>query len=135
MSDDKNQKAAIEKPELPILTPEQIADTSRYKLEPETLPLPEIGGAVRVKPMTVGQRLSLPSMRDDDGNWAPTLEAMAASFASVLFEPELTPKQAEKFLGKLPTTAYDAVQLKIAEMVGSIEEERATRKEFRPSTD
>lgn len=135
MSDEATKKAAIEEPDLKILTAEEIADTSRYKLEPETLPLPEIGGAVRVKPMTVEQRLALPSMRDDEGNWAPTLDAMAASFASVLIEPELTPKQAEKFIGKLPTTAYDAVQLKIAEMVGSIEEERATRKEFRPSKD
>lgn len=121
--------------EVKILTAEEIADTSRYKVEPETLPLPELGGAVKVKPMTVEQRLELPSMRDDNGNWAPTIEAMAASFASVLCEPELTPEETAKFLGKMPTTAYDAVQLKIAEMIGSVEEERATRKEFRPPKD
>lgn len=129
---DKNT-TAIEKPKAKILTEEEIADTSRYQFAEEELYLPELGGSIVVRPMTVEQRQELPSMRDEDGNFKPTLKSMAAGFASIVVNPKLTPEKAEKFVGKLPTTAYDAVQLKLAELIGSTEEARATRKEFRPS--
>jgi hypothetical protein len=127
--------SVIEKAKAKILTEEEIADTSRYQFAEEELYLPELGGSIVIRPMTVEQRQKLPSMRDEDGNFKPTLKTMAASFAALVVNPKLTPEKAEKFIGKLPTTAYDAVQMKLAELIGSTEEARATRKEFRPAED
>jgi hypothetical protein len=121
------------KGKLKRLTKEQLADTSRYKLREEELELPEIGGSVLVKSLSVGARRALPPLRDEDGN--PTKEGQAASFATLVVDPEFTPEEAAEFIDALPASAYDKVQIKLAELLGTEEERRDTVQEFRPSED
>jgi hypothetical protein len=120
-------------PKLKRLTKEQLADTSRYKLREEELELPELGGSVLVKSVTVGKRRELPSMRDEDGN--PTKEGQAAWFSTVIVDPPLTPDEVEGFIDDLPAMAFDRVNIKVAELVGTEEERRDTVQEFRPAED
>jgi len=117
-----------------VLTKEQLADPSRYNFAEAEVDLHEIGGSIKLKALSLEERLALPSMLDGDGEYKPTLAKLAASFAAMVSQPKLTVKEAEGFLGKLPTTAYDRIQAKFAEMLGTEEERRATVKEF-PSTD
>jgi hypothetical protein len=118
-----------------VLTKEQLADPTRYSFAEAEVELHEIGGSIMLQALSLEDRLALPSMLNDDGEYKPTLEKLAASFAAMVAQPKLTAVEAQKFLGKLPTTAYDRIQAKFAEMLGTEEERRATVKEFPPSKD
>jgi hypothetical protein len=120
---------------LPRLTKEELADTSRYSFIEGEVDLPEIGGSIGLKSLDLDERLALPSMFDDDGKRRPVLGVLAASFAAIVADPKLTAEEAEAFLGKLPTTAYDRVEAEFKKILGSEEERRETVKEFPPSED
>ena len=118
------------------LTAEEIADTSRYQFQEDDLELPGVGGWVKVKTLSVGERNALPKLRDPmTGEYVGTVDDLAAIFAGTVSQPELTAEQAKKFIAQFPAKAYDAVQVKFAELLGAEEEQRATVKEFRPSED
>lgn len=121
------------KPKLKRLTKEQLADTSRFKLYEEELELPELDGTVLVRTLSIGKRRALRPVRDEDGQL--TKEGMAAQLVALVVDPVLTQEEAEAIIDKFPATAYDKVQFKLAELLGTEEERRDTVQEFRPSAD
>jgi hypothetical protein len=114
------------------LTKEELADTSRYRLYEEELELPELDGTVLVRTLSVGKRRELKPIFVDG---KPTKEGMAAQLAALVVDPVLTQEEAEAIIDRFPTTAYDKVQNKFAELLGTEEERRDTVQEFRPAAD
>lgn len=126
------------------LTKEQLADRSRYKFNSEEVEIPELGGSVEIKTLTVKERDALPELvrvvEDGEGNKSIVADASLAdtakAFATVVSDPKLTQEEAEAFLGDLPASALDRVIEKFGELLSVKEEDSAaTRREFRPQDD
>jgi hypothetical protein len=118
------------------LNKEQLADRSRYQFKTEEVEIPELGGSVEVKTLSVKERDSLPDLVDEDGKPQASVENLAKVFSAVVSDPEVTEQEAQGFLGDLPATALDRVIEKFGELLGTSEEEAAEkRQEFRPQDD
>lgn len=116
------------------LTKEQLADKTRYKFRKREVDLPELGGSVEVKTLSVGEREDLPDLVDADGKPNAGLSEFAQVCTAVVADPALTAEEWSGFLAELPATALDRVIEAFGKLLGTNEEETAeTRRDFRSS--
>lgn len=112
------------------LTKEALADRSRFQFKHEELELPEIGGYIVLKTLSVAERDSLPDLVDKDGEPDVSTPKLAAIFAAAVAEPKLTAAEAEEFLGAWPAAALDKVIEKFGELAGGEKEQSAAAGAF-----
>lgn len=117
------------------LTKEELGDRSRYEFVREELEIPELGGSVEVKTLSVKERNELPDIAGMKRR--ERIKGFSKIFSFAVSDPKLTPEEAEEFLGDLPIQALDAVMEKFGEMLGIADEEDAaeTRRDFRSEND
>lgn len=115
---------------MPRLTKDQLADRSRYQFRDKEVDIPELGGSVLVKTLSVAERDKLPDLTDENGKSIATVEKLAELFVAVVNDPELTLDEAKAFLGDLPATAFDRVVEAFGELVGTKEDADKTVREF-----
>lgn len=121
-----------------VLSAEQLADRSRFKFRDTTLEIPEIGGSVVLKSLTVRERESLPDISDSDvmdtddrgKRTKKAIKNSAIAFSIIVKEPDVTAEQAEEFLGDWPAEALDRITVAYRELVGNKEEAAAATAEF-----
>lgn len=119
-----------------VLSAEQLADRSRFKFRDTTLEIPEIGGSIVIKSLTVRERESLPDISDvmdTDDRGKRTRKAIknsAIAFSIIVKEPDVTAEQAEEFLGDWPAEALDRLTVAYRDLVGNKEEAAAASGEF-----
>jgi hypothetical protein len=115
---------------MPRLTKEQLADKSRYQFKDQEVDIPELGGSVLVKTLSVAERDALPDLTDKDGKPNATVGKLAQLFVGVVCDPKLSLDEAKAFLGDLPATALDRVVEAFGELVGTKEDADKTVREF-----
>lgn len=107
------------------LSKEALADASRFQFVTDKVDLPEIGGFLVLKTLSVKERDGLPDLVDKDGNPDVSIPKLAAIFATAVSDPDVTQEEAEAFLPGWPATALDKVIEKFGELVGVGEDEAA----------
>lgn len=115
---------------MPRLSKDQLADRSRYQFRDKEVEIPELGGSVLVKTLSVAERDALPDLSDAEGNSIATVEKLAELFVAVVNDPKLALDEAKAFLGDLPATAFDRVVEAFGELVGTKEAADKTVREF-----
>lgn len=116
---------------LGMLTKEQLADATRFKFKEKVLELPELGGKVAIKSLTVGEREALPELQDAEGKPDASVEKLAALLAAIMAEPKMSKEELLPIMVSWPGEALDKVLIAYGEMAGTEEEAAAARKEFR----
>lgn len=107
------------------LSKEQLRDKGRYQFRTGEVELPELGGSVEVRTLSVKERDALPDMTDENGKPNASVGDLATVFATVVSDPKLTPDEAKQFLGDLPATALDKVNIRFAELLGTEEDKKS----------
>jgi len=124
------------KPSRKRLSAEELADRTRFKFREEELEIPEIGGSIVLKTLSVREREQLPDPVDltevDDlgERTRKAIRSAAETFAVIVVEPNVTVEQAEKFLGDWPAEAFDRISEAYAKLVGNRLEADAAASEF-----
>lgn len=113
------------------LTKEQLAEKTRFRFKEQTLELPELGGSIVLKSLTVGEREALPDLTDADGKPDAGIPKIAALFAAIVADPKVTTQEAEEFLPGWPAEALDALLVAYGKLAGTEEEAAAAAAEFR----
>ena len=119
-----------------ILSVDDLADRTRFRFREEVLEVPEIGGKLVLKSLSVREREMLPNPEDleeKDDKGERTKQALhnaAEVFAVIVAEPKVTVEQAEAFLGDWPAEAFDRVTGAYGKLVGTEEEVQAAAAEF-----
>lgn len=104
------------------LSKEQMKDHRSFEFKEEEVEVPGLGGSVLIRNPSVEQREELQkSAPAEDGEW--TLANTAKLFSAIVIDPEVTPEEAEGFLGKWPGEALDHIMSKFNELMGPTEEE------------
>lgn len=133
------------------LSKEDLADRSRYKFESREVEIPELGGSVEVRTLSVEERDELPDLvkpvlrdgkpvYDDDGQQVTetdaSIEKLAATWAAVVSDPKLTADEAADLLRPMPAPVLDRVIAEFGKLLGEGKEEAENiRSDFRPETD
>ncbi len=118
------------------LSKDDLNDRSRYKFERREVDIPELGGSVEVKTLSVAERDALPDLVDEDGQANASVDNLAEVFATVVSDPDLSADEAKGFLGDLPATALDRVIEQFGELLSIKEEDDgANRRDFRTAGD
>jgi len=118
------------------LTVEDLANRTRFRFREEELEVPEIGGTLVLKSLSVREREMLPDaeeLQETDDAGQRTQQAIrnaAQVFAVIVAQPKVSPEEAEQFLGDWPAEAFDRVTAAYGELVGNREEEKAAAAEF-----
>jgi hypothetical protein len=118
------------------LTKDQLADRTRFKFREQELEIPEIGGSLVLKSLSVRERELLPDPEalgkiDDEGKRTEqALRDAGLVFSCIVSEPEVTPEEASEFLADWPAEAFDRVTKAYGELIGTEEEARTAREEF-----
>lgn len=112
------------------LSKEALADRTRFRFKEEVLEIPELGGSIKLKSLSVEEREALPGLVDEDDESANAVAKLAQVFSVIVAEPKVTPEEAEKFLGDWPAEALDRIVAKYGELTGNKEEEQAAAAEF-----
>lgn len=115
---------------MPRLTKEQLADKGRYQFKDTEVDIPELGGSVLVKTLTVAERNELPDLTDENGKPDSSVEKLAQLFAAVVNDPPVSKEEAEGFLGSLPSSAFDRVVEEFSKLTGTKEDADKTVREF-----
>jgi len=114
---------------MPLLSKEQLQDKTRYKFKAQEVDIPELGGAVKIRTLSVRERNELPELIeiDDQGRVKSiaTVEDLAKTFATLVSEPKLSVEEAKEVVGDLPAPAYDRVQQKFAELLGTEDDKKS----------
>ncbi|RPH37044.1 MAG: hypothetical protein EHM90_00405 [Chloroflexi bacterium] len=120
-----------------FLSASQLADRSRFKFRTKVVDLPEIGGKIEIRSLTIAEREQLPTladMKDIDDKGERTEHAVASAaetFSVIVSNPEVSAAQAKEFLGSWPAEAFDRVVEEFGELVADgKEEQRIARDEF-----
>ena len=112
-----------------LLSKEQLKDKARYQFKSTEVDLPELGGSVKVRTLSVKERNALPELVeiDDQGRVKSiaSVDDLAETFATLVSEPKLTVEEAKSFLGDLPATAYDRVQTEFAKLLGTEDDRKS----------
>ncbi len=115
------------------LSKTKIKARSNFTFKEEEVELPEIGGSVLVRSPSVETRDEMAKHApDDQKDW--DLKNTAYLFSKIVVDPQVTPEEAEEFLGDWPGEALDRVLAKFTELIGTKEETRAAVGQF-PSKD
>lgn len=120
---------AADAPQGAPLSLNDLADVGRFQFEKDTVDLPEIGGYIVCRTLSVAERDALPDLTKidpDSGKEVPdvSVDKLAEIFAATVCEPKATLEQAKQFLPGWPATALDKVIEKFGELVGVDEEAR-----------
>jgi hypothetical protein len=116
------------KPRPGRLSLEDLADRTKFRFREETLEIPEIGGTIQLRSLSVKEREDLPNPGelaevDDKGERTKrAVRAAAETFSIIVSDPKVTADQAEQFLGDWPVEAFDRITAAYAKLVGSEEE-------------
>jgi len=122
------------------LTAEELADRTRFRFREKVLDIPELGGEITLKTLSVREREILRAPveeaagKTDEGD--PTeaaIEAAAKVFSLIVLEPNVTEEEATGFLGDWPVEAFDRITDAYADLIGSREDEKAAYAEFQPA--
>jgi hypothetical protein len=116
-----------------FLTKEQLADKARFKPEEEPVEIPELGGKVLVRGISIGERThirkQLPATLDKWG-----LQHTALMLAGYVAKPELTESEWKEILAPIPATAVDRINRTISKVADITDaEEGAAAVEFQGS--
>lgn len=122
------------------LTKAELSDRSRYQFRTEEVEIPELGGSVEVKTLSVQERDHFGELIKKGEKAKAGRESIAVAakvFALAVSDPALTEEEAEEFLGDLPGTALDRVMEQFGDLLGDSDEEEAAekRREFRSEND
>jgi hypothetical protein len=102
---------------LPALTAEDLADESRFQFRRKEVEVPEIGGKVTLKTLSVAEREALPPLvGEDDEKESEANKRLAKALSLIMVEPNVTPEQAEAFLGRWPAGAWDRIVVAYLEL-------------------
>jgi DnaJ-domain-containing protein 1 len=118
------------------LSVDELADRARFRFREEELEIPEVGGSIVLKSLSVREREMLPDPTellevDDVGERTKrAIKNAAQVFSVIVAEPEVTPEQAEEFLGDWPADAFDRVTSAYGDLVGGKEDEKAAASAF-----
>lgn len=115
----------------PKLTKEQLADRTRFRFREEDIELPELGGTVTLKSLTVGEREDLPDMVDEEGKPDGSVAKIAQLVAAAVSEPKMTAEEVAAYIPFWPAEALDKLLIAYGKMNGNEEELAAAAKEFR----
>lgn len=128
-----------------FLTKEQLQDRARFNFKESTLEIPELGGKVKIRALSVGQRNSLAEelpktevLPDGtvktSGKW--TLKHTAMGLEKYVSEPTMSLDDWTATIKPWPAMALDRLQAKIRELVNlTPEEEASAGMEFRSEND
>lgn len=118
-----------------FLTKEALQDRARFSFEERTLDLPEFGGKVGLRGLSVGDRESLSKrMPDSPKAWKRMHTAM--SLAEYVIAPEMTTDEWTETIAPWPASALDRINREISEIINvTTEEENAAGMEFPGSDD
>lgn len=112
-----------------LLSKEQLKDKTRYQFKAKEVDIPELGGSVKIKTLSVRERNELPELVEIDSEGRvksiATVEDLAKTFATLVSEPKLTVDEAKEVVGDLPAPAYDRVQQKFAELLGTEDDKKS----------
>lgn len=131
---DVDVKLALAKTQ--TLSADDLADRTRFRFREVVLEVPEIGGNLTLKSLSVREREMLPDPTellevDDLGERTQAAIKNAAQvFSVIVAEPRVSAEVAEQFLGDWPAEAFDRVTAAYGELVGSNEEVDLAAKEF-----
>jgi hypothetical protein len=126
----------------PRLSAADLADKTRFQFRESVLDLPELGGSITLKTLSVREREVLRAPieeaqeRNESGD--PTEAAIKSAgkvFSTITVDPKVTPDEAAAFIGDWPVEAFDRVTEAYAELIGSREEEKAAYAEFQEEDD
>jgi hypothetical protein len=118
------------------LTASDLRDRSRFQFREEELELPELGGSVLLRSLSVEEREMLPdptllSEIDDKGERTQAaIKASAETFSLIVADPKVSAGEALEFLSEWPAEAFDKITQAYGRLVGDAEEERAAYAEF-----
>jgi len=94
------------------LTAEELNATAEkeFTFKEEEVELPQVGGEILLRELTVGRRAKLlKGITDENGNVDDVLEFQTRMFAAACIDPQLSTKEVRRFLSKWPATECDAV--------------------------
>jgi hypothetical protein len=120
------------------LSKDQLGDRGRFRFNQEDVALPELRSDEDTEDPTVLVRSPSVKQRDDLGEKLPADETewriphVAILFSTIVVDPQLSPEEAEEFIGDWPGTALDRITLKFAELVGTKEVMREAAGDFQP---
>jgi len=119
-----------------ILSADDLADRTRFRFREEAVEIPEIGGKVVLKSLSVREREMLPdaselSEVDDLGKRTEkALQNAAQTFSVIVVDPKIDPDGWAKFIGDWPAEAFDRITAAYGELVGTEGEVQAAADEF-----
>jgi hypothetical protein len=118
-----------------FLTAEALRDKARFTFEESALEIPELGGKVGLRALSVGQRKRLTAQYPDSvKNWK--LEHTAMGLAAYVQHPQMTIKEWTETIAPWPALALDRLQNEIRSLSDIDEkEEAAAAMEFPASGD
>jgi hypothetical protein len=114
-----------------FLTKEQLQDRARFTFEERPLEIPELGGKVLLRALSVAERNRLSNQLPDDAkNWQ--LKHTALSLSTYVKSVEMSLDDWTETIKPWPAQALDRINQEITKIINiSIEEENSAGVEFR----
>jgi hypothetical protein len=118
-----------------FLTKEQLQDRARFTFEERSLDIPELGGKVQLRALSVGERNSLTNnLPNDPKKWE--LKHTAMSLAVYVKQPQMPIDDWTETIKPWPAQALDRINREITDIINiSSEEEASAGMEFPPEDD
>jgi hypothetical protein len=117
-----------------FLTADALREKARFTFEEDILEIPELGGKLKIRALSVGQRRSLMARYPDDPkNWE--LKHTAMGLAAYVTQPTMNEKEWVEAITPWPAAALDKLQDKIRALGTVSEEEEATAATEFPASD
>jgi hypothetical protein len=118
-----------------FLTKEQLQDRARFNFRESTLELPELGGKVGLRALSVGKRNSLSNQLPElIKDWQ--LKHTAMSLAAYVSSVEMTVDEWTETIKPWPASGLDRINKEIRNLLNITPEEEASAGiEFRPEDD
>ncbi len=118
-----------------FLTREQLADAARFSWDEKTLEVPELGGKLGIRGLSVAEQNQLDNQIPDDlAKW--TLKHTALSFSKFVVKPEMTEAQWLEVIKPMPNKALLRINRALNGLIGlRDEEDNAAALEFPGSED
>lgn len=111
------------------LTAEQLnaSATHEFGFNEEEVEIPQLGGTILLRELTVSRRSKLLSgLLDENGNVKDVAEMNVRMFAASCVEPQVSAREARKFIPKWPATVYDAAMEPLKRLGADAGEEAST---------
>jgi hypothetical protein len=110
-----------------FLTKEQLQDRTRFNFKESTLRIPELGGKVKIRALSVGQRYSLANrLPNEDNGEKWTLKHTAMGLELYVSDPTMSLDDWTETIKRWPASALDRLQAEIRSLVNLTPEEEAS---------